>query len=97
MDDQEWRDSVEHRLQLMAGQIIAQNSLQSGLLRSLLTREGVRETLRELIREPDADRLERWAKEGPGIVEGYRLYMGGIREQFYEELIGDLLNDDEKS
>ena len=97
MDDREWKETVEYRLQYLGGQIIAQNSLQAGLLRSLLSREGVRDTLRELIREPAADRLERWAKEGPGIVEGYRDYMGGIREQFYEELLGDLFQDDDSA
>lgn len=95
MNDHEWREHVEYRLQYLGGQLIAQNSLQAGLLRSLLSREGVRETLRELIREPDAEKLERWAKEGPGIVEGYRDYMGGIRERFYEELLGGLFHDDD--
>ncbi len=96
MDDQEWRESVELRLQYLMGQLIAQNSLQSGLLRSLLSRDGIRTLLEELTRDPDADWIERQAKEGPGIVEGYRAYMGGIREEFYKELLGDMLHDDDQ-
>ncbi len=81
--------TLEFHVNYVAGQLLAQNSLLSGLLNRLLkSDQDVREMLAEIDRVSNPDQLGRIAARPPGFIKGYRDYLDGIAEGLHDHRFG---------